>query len=86
MSNRHGAIHIIISSGILILLVLFRAFFIEIYTQDLSKERLKKLTNKLTFKSINRGAFDSAKKHKRQRHKRQSVTTKREKSQKPKFV
>ena len=32
------------------------------------------------------GAFDSAKKHKRQRRKRQSVTAKREKSQTPKFV
>jgi len=34
----------------------------------------------------NRGAFDSAKNHKRQRHKRQSVTAIREKSQKPKFA
>jgi len=33
-----------------------------------------------------RGAFDSAKNHKRQRHKRQSVTAKREKSQTPEFV
>ena len=33
-----------------------------------------------------RGAFDSAKNHNRQRHKRQSVTAKREKSQTPKFV
>jgi len=33
-----------------------------------------------------RVAFDSAKKHKRQRRKRQSVTAKREKSQTPKFV
>jgi len=32
------------------------------------------------------GAFDSAKNHKRQRRKRRSVTTKREKSQTPKFV
>ena len=32
------------------------------------------------------GAFDSAKSHKRQRHKRQSVTAKQEKSQTPKFV
>jgi len=32
------------------------------------------------------GAFDSAKIHKRQRRKRQSVTAKREKSQTPKFV
>jgi len=32
------------------------------------------------------GAFDSAKNHKRQRRKRQSVTAKREKSQTPKFV
>jgi len=33
-----------------------------------------------------RGAFDSAKNHKRQRRKRQSVTTKRAESQTPKFV
>jgi len=33
-----------------------------------------------------RGAFDSAKNHKRQRRKCQSVTAKREKSQTPKFV
>jgi len=33
-----------------------------------------------------KGAFDSAKNHKRQRRKRQSVTAKREKSQTPKFV
>jgi len=32
------------------------------------------------------GAFDSARNHKRQRRKRQSVTAKREKSQTPKFV
>jgi len=32
------------------------------------------------------GVFDSVKKHKRQRRKRQSVTAKREKSQTPKFV
>jgi len=32
------------------------------------------------------GAFDSAKNHKRQSRKRQSVTAKREKSQTPKFV
>jgi len=32
------------------------------------------------------GAFDSAKYRKRQRRKRQSVTSKREKSQTPKFV
>jgi len=32
------------------------------------------------------GASDSAKNHKRQRRKRQSVTAKREKSQTPKFV
>ena len=36
--------------------------------------------------NINGGAFDSAKNHKRQRRKRQSVTAKREKSQTPKFV
>jgi len=34
----------------------------------------------------NGGAFDSAKNHKRQRRKRQSVTAKQEKSQTPKFV
>jgi len=33
-----------------------------------------------------RSAFDSAKNHKLQRRKRQSVTVKREKSQTPKFV
>jgi len=33
-----------------------------------------------------RGAFDSAKNHERQRRNRQSVTAKREKSQRPKFV
>jgi len=33
-----------------------------------------------------RGTFDSAKNHKGQRRKRQSVTAKREKSQTPKFV
>jgi len=33
-----------------------------------------------------RGAFDSAKNHKRQRRKRQYVTAKREKSRTPKFV
>jgi len=37
-------------------------------------------------RSTLRGAFDSAKNHKRQRRKRQSVTAKREKSQTPKFV
>ena len=36
--------------------------------------------------SFSWGAFDSAKNHKRQRRKRQSVTAKREKSQTPKFV
>jgi len=35
---------------------------------------------------LRRGAFDSAKNHKRQRRKRQSVTAKRGKSQTPKFV
>jgi len=33
-----------------------------------------------------RGAFDSAKNHQRQRRKRQSVTAKRERSQTPKLV
>jgi len=37
-------------------------------------------------KTIVRGAFDSAKNHKRQRRKHQSVTAKREKSQTPSFV
>jgi len=37
-------------------------------------------------KVLERGAFDSAKNHKRQRRKRKSVTAKREKSQTPKFV
>jgi len=36
--------------------------------------------------NLQRGAFDSAKNHTRQRRKRQSVTDKREKSQTPKFV
>jgi len=36
--------------------------------------------------STAREAFDSAKNHKRQRRKRQSVTAKREKSRTPKFV
>jgi len=38
------------------------------------------------FTSLHEGAFDSAKNHKRQRRKRQSLTAKREKSQTPKFV
>jgi len=38
------------------------------------------------FKAKLWGAFDSAKNHKRQRRKRQSVTAKRGKSQTPKFV
>ena len=42
--------------------------------------------NTKTVTSTNWGAFDSAKNHKRQRRKRQSVTAKREKSQTPKFV
>jgi len=37
-------------------------------------------------RTIPEGEFDSAKKHKRQRRERQSVTAKREKSQTPKFV
>jgi len=40
----------------------------------------------LVKRANDRGAFDSAKNHKRQRRKRQSVTAKREKSQTPKFV
>jgi len=39
-----------------------------------------------SIKRRERGTFDSAKNHKRQRRKRQSVTAKREKSQTPKFV
>ena len=35
---------------------------------------------------LRRGVFDSAKNHKRQRRKRQSVTAKRKKSQTPKLV
>jgi len=38
-----------------------------------------------SFLLMGRGAFDSAKNHKRQRRKRQSVPAKREKSQTPKF-
>ena len=52
-------------------------------------QEVEKATNKSTgiFHSIHdRGAFDSAKNHKRQRRKRQSVTAKREKSQTPKIV
>jgi len=41
---------------------------------------------KQTESSFRGGACDSAKNHKRQRRKRQSVTAKREKSQTPKFV
>ena len=47
------------------------------------------MTENTHFKSSNttkRGAFNSAKNHKRQRRKRQSVTAKREKSQTPMFV
>jgi len=39
-----------------------------------------------TGRSFSWGAFDSAKNHKRQRRKRQSVTAKRAKLQTPKFV
>jgi len=42
--------------------------------------------HEVTIRTLKRGAFDSAKNHKRQRRKRQSVTAKREKSQTPKFV
>jgi len=45
-----------------------------------------KLRKNITARRSKRGAFDSAKNHKRQRRKRQSVTAKREKSQTPKFV
>ena len=44
------------------------------------------LTVEFRYSKVSRGAFDSAKNHKRQRRKRQSVTAKREKSQTPKFV
>jgi len=43
-------------------------------------------TNNYLHRDTNGGAFDSAKNHKRQRRKRQSVTAKRVKSQTPKFV
>jgi len=42
--------------------------------------------NLMLRKILGGGAFDSAKNHKRQRRKRQSVIAKREKSQTPKFV
>jgi len=50
------------------------------------KDSGKKLKKKLFKMSFYWGAIDSAKNHKRQRRKRQSVTAKREKSQTPKFV
>jgi len=46
----------------------------------------KEVENASALSEIAGGAFDSAKNHKRQRRKRQSVTAKREKSQTPKFV
>jgi len=47
----------------------------------------RKVANfKVRNRYTNRGAFDSAKNHKRQHRKRQSVTAKREKSQTPKLV
>ena len=49
------------------------------------KEKKMNVTKTRHFAS-KRGAFDSAKNHKRQRRKRKSVTAKREKSQTPKFV
>jgi len=48
--------------------------------------KMRKKSQKLRKNELIRGAFDSAKNHKRQRRKRQSVTAKREKSQTPKFV
>jgi len=56
----------------------------EILIEDPMKDFLRKFPLKYVF--LQRGAFDSAKNHKRQRRKRQSVTAKREKSQTPKFV
>jgi len=55
------------------------------------KQVVKKTFFSLSKATIEWGAFDSAKNHKRQRRKRQrrkrqSVTAKREKSQTPKFV
>ena len=48
--------------------------------------RFRHCDNSLATNGHERGASDSAKNHKRQRRKRQSVTAKREKSQTPKFV
>jgi len=44
------------------------------------------INEKLSPRPFEWRVFDSAKNHKRQRRKRQSVTAKREKSQTPKFV
>jgi len=58
-------------------------FWLKVFILRCStKEKFFTATSGLLF----RGAFDSAKNHKRQRRKRQSVTGKREKSQTPKFV
>jgi len=55
----------------------------EIYHFNLSFLVVSRFVSKLPRGG---GAFDSAKNHKPQRRKRQSVTPKREKSQTPKFV
>jgi len=55
-------------------------FIVYIITSDTSLIEFYDLIGRI------RGAFDSAKNHKRQRRKRQSVTAKRERSQTPKFV
>ena len=54
--------------------------------QPTSRHRAKATAGQDEPSLNNRGAFDSAKNHKRQRRKRQSVTAKREKSQTPKSV
>jgi len=58
------------------------ALYFNLYT-TFPNEICKNLCEKNTCKRV---AFDSAKNHKRQRRKRQSVTAKQEKSQTPKFV
>ena len=63
-------------------LVWFYIFKMISYRLALRPKSTKKLINN----NKRRGTFDSAKNHKRQRRKRQSVTAKREKSQTPKFV
>jgi len=57
-----------------------------LYTGYHELSPLGEIFNEMIACALKRGAFDSAKNHKRQRRKRQSVTAKREKSQTPKFV